>query len=170
MVAGVFVVPKDRPDGGGHPRPNRPHDGAERVEVVSIRGVPGEQEQVDRPQPIQISGHGPGSRARGHPRPPRLARPRRTSAASMNLSRAQNSRTIAWPEARSTMGRRAGMGSMFRIFWYGVWACHVDEFTRTTPRYWSTPAAWTCPVAKMSGTSSMIRWSSASGAIGVLPP
>src|SRR2546426_1268578 len=59
---------------------------------------------------------------------------------------------------------------MFRIFWYGVWACHVDEFTRTTPRYWSTPAAWTWPVAKMSGISSMIRWSSASGAIGVMVP
>src|SRR5439155_165224 len=58
---------------------------------------------------------------------------------------------------------------MFRIFWYGVWACHVDEFTRTTPRYWSTPAAWTWPVAKMSGISSMIRWSSASGAIGDHP-
>src|SRR5439155_300110 len=36
MVAGVFVVPEDRPDGGGHPRPNRPHDGAERIDVVSI--------------------------------------------------------------------------------------------------------------------------------------
>ncbi len=46
----------------------------------------------------------------------------------------------------------------------------VDAFTRTTPRYVSTPTECTCPVAKMSGTSSTMRWSSASGAMGVLPP
>jgi len=56
VVVRVFVVPEDRPDWRGHPLSDRSDHGAERVDVVLLRRVAGQEEQVDRSEAVQV-GH-----------------------------------------------------------------------------------------------------------------
>src|SRR5438046_10459484 len=87
MIVGILVVPEDGRDGGADPVPDRPEDGIVGFQVIAVRRVPREQEQVDRPEAIEVGGDGPEifatvevpDRREAHFR-------RRTRAISMKLS------------------------------------------------------------------------------------
>src|SRR5438552_17357729 len=59
MIVGILVVPEDGRDGGRDAVPDRPEGGVVGLQVVPVRRVPREKEQVDRPEAIEVGGDGP---------------------------------------------------------------------------------------------------------------
>src|SRR5438046_1598097 len=59
MIVGILVVPEDGRDGGLDAVPEGPEDGVVGFQVIAVRRVPREQEQVDRPEAIEVGGDGP---------------------------------------------------------------------------------------------------------------
>src|SRR2546429_119159 len=52
MIVRILVVPEDGRDGGRDPVPDRPEDGVVGLQVVAVRRVPREEEQVDGPEAV----------------------------------------------------------------------------------------------------------------------